>query len=622
MARARETPSNGKGKDPPARGSRAGGTAGRPAAGVPGRAGARPPGASERRGPGPAARVVIPLLLAACTFAVYARTTGHGFIGIDDGAYVYQNPQVSRGLSLQGLAWALRAFHAGNWHPLTWLSHMLDCQLFGLDAGMHHLVAVLLHTANTLLLYFLLRRMTARAWPSALAAALFALHPLRVESVAWIAERKDVLSALFFVSALWCYVRHVEAPSRARYLAVTAVFSAGLAAKPMLVTLPFVLLLVDYWPLGRWRLPSRPSPGRLWSELRPLVREKLPWFALAAASAVVTYLAQLKGEAVTPFARIPLSTRLGNAAVSWVNYVRLTLWPDRLGILYPYPAGGVAWASALSAVLVLFGITVLVLRHARTRGYLFTGWFWFLGMLVPVSGLIQVGSQAMADRYTYLPSIGLFLICAWILGGTAAGRPRLRAPLAAAAVCALLLLGLQAHRQAGFWRDSITLYRHTLEVAPDNPIILLNLGSELAMQGKSDEALDCYREALRLDPGSARVHTALGDALAKKGEHAEAMKHLRQAIDLDPKLAHARNSMGVLLMSQNRWNEAVPYLRDAVAIDPADADAHNTLGAALLFQGRVQEAVEEFRTALRLRPDFAAAQNNLRTALAAQPPPE
>lgn len=580
------------------------------------------PAPGLRRAPQRALVTLIVLLLAASTWAVYARIGDHGFIGIDDGAYVYQNPPVARGLSLEGLAWAFRAFHAGNWHPLTWLSHMLDCQLFGLNAGRHHLVALILHTANTLLLCLVWRRMTARVWPSAFVAALFALHPLHVESVAWIAERKDVLSASFFMLALWFYARYVEAPSRARHFLVTAAFAAGLMAKPMLVTLPFVLLLLDYWPLGRWHFGPGTSGKKLWSGLRPLLGEKLLWFAMAAASSVVTYLAQVRGEAVTPFTRIPLLTRLGNAGISLVNYIRLMLWPDHLAMLYPYPAAGVPPAGALFAGLVLAAVTIVVLHRASDKGFLFTGWFWYLGMLVPVAGLVQVGSQAMADRYTYLPSIGLFLICAWILGEAAATRPGLRAPLAAAAVCALLLLGLRAHRQAGFWRDSITLYRHTLEVAPENPIIQLNLGSELAMQGKLDEALDHYRKALRLDPGSARVHTALGDALAKKGERAEATKHLMQAIDLDPKLAHARHSMGVLLMSQNRWNEAVPHLRDAVAIDPADADAHNTLGAALLFQGRVQEAVEEFRTALKLRPDFAAAQNNLKTALAAQPPPE
>lgn len=574
----------------------------------------------ERR---PGRDALIVTLLAAATWAVYARIAGHGFIGIDDGAYVYQNPPVARGLSLEGLAWALRAFHAGNWHPLTWISHMLDCQLFGLNAGMHHRVALLLHTVNTLLLYLLCRRVTAHRWRSAFVAALFALHPLHVESVAWIAERKDLLSAFFFMLALRFYARYVEAPTTGRHSLVTAAFAAGLMAKPMLVTLPFVLLLLDYWPLQRLRL-NPAAPWRIpWEHLRPFIREKILWFALAAASSVVTYFAQLRGEAVTPFTQIALLPRLANAATAYANYIRLTFWPDRLAVLYPYPVAGVPLPGVLLAVLVLAAVTFLVLRHASGRGYLFTGWFWYTGMLVPVAGLVQVGSQAMADRYTYLPSIGLFLICAWILGEAVEKRRGLRMPLAAAAACVLLLLGLQAHRQAGFWRDSITLYRHTLEVAPENPIILLNLGSELAMQEKLDEALVYYRQALRFDPGSARIHTALGDALAKKGEHGAAVEHLQQAIRLDPKLSHARHSMGVLLMSRTRWDEAVPYLREAVALDPADADAHNTLGAALLFQGKVREAIDEFRTALALRPDFPAARNNLKTALASrQDPPQ
>jgi tetratricopeptide (TPR) repeat protein len=463
------------------------------------------------------------------------------------------------------------------------------------------------------LLFRLLRNLTGAHWPSAFVAALFALHPLHVESVAWISERKDVLSALLCLLALWAYVRYAEAGSRGRYWTVMIVFAAGLMAKPMLVTVPFLLLVLDYWPLGRLRLGSPAAFREFRTALSPLVREKLPLFALAAASSTVTVIAQ--GEAVSSFERLPFATRVGNSIISYTTYLWMTIWPARLGLLYPYPRGSVEAWKTLGSLLLIGGITILAVRQARKRPYLVAGWCWYLGMLVPAIGLVQVGAQARADRYTYLPLIGLFLIVAWGLGEAAARRRALRTAVTVLATAAVAALALRAHTQAGYWRNSITLYERTLEVAPDNPIMLLNLGIEYMDRGRLDEAMACYRKALPLEPGSGRLHAALGTTLARKGRHEEAMEHLKEALRLNPGLSFANHSMGVLLLSQKKLEEALPFLRDSVRNDPENADAHNTLGAALLLQGKAPEAIEQFNAALRIRPDFPDARNNLRTAM-------
>jgi tetratricopeptide (TPR) repeat protein len=347
--------------------------------------------------------------------------------------------------------------------------------------------------------------------------------------------------------------------------------------------------------------------------LWPLVREKLPLFALAAASSVTTFVAQ--GEAVSTFERLPIATRIGNSVISYGEYMGMMFWPVRLGLLYPYPRGRVESVKALLCLLLVGGITILVIRMARKHPVLVTGWFWYLGMLVPVIGLVQVGAQARADRYTYLPLIGLFLIVAWGLGELADRRPRQRTAVIAIAVAAVAALALRTHTQVGYWQNSLTLYERTLEVAPVNPIILLNLGIEYMDRGRLDEALACYGKILPLDPNSGKLHAAWGTALARKGRHEEAMHHLKEGLRLSPGLSFALHSMGVLLLSQNKLQDALPYLRDAVKSDPENAEAHNSLGAALLLQGKAAEAVEEFRAALRIRPDFPNASNNLKTAL-------
>lgn len=563
--------------------------------------------------------VWVVLLLFLSSVAVYLQVVRHTFINFDDDLYVYQNVVVKKGLTLEGLVWAFTTFHTGNWHPLTWFSHMLDCQFFRLNPGLHHLTNLAFHSANAVLLYVTLRRMTLCVWRSALVAALFALHPLHVESVAWVAERKDVLSTFFFMLTIWAYVFYVEARCFKRHLLVGAALVAGLMAKPMLVTVPFVMLLLDYWPLNRLRITLNAGLGGLWADLWPLVREKLPWFAAASISSCVSYFAQLKGQAVVSIAQVSLWPRIANALTAYVRYLQSTVWPSRLAILYPYHDAAL-WKVALCGLL-LACITSLVVWQAPKHGFLVTGWFWYLGMLVPVIGLVQIGSQARADRYTYLPLIGLFLIAAWGLGGIADKSQSRRAVAATIAASGLLILGVLAHRQVGYWRDNVSLYERTLAIEPDNPTILANLASELTDQQSLDKAIEYYSRALRLAPESSRIHAALGTALAQKGEYETAMRHLTEALRLDPKLSAADHSLGVLLLSRNRLNEAIPFLRDAVTLDGSNAVAHNSLGAALLMTGKIPEAIREFRAALAISPDFIQAQNNLKTAMSANSPP-
>ena len=593
---------------------------------------------------------MIAAALALVTLAVYAQVVSHQFISLDDDLYIRDNPIVARGLTLPGIAWAFTTFHAGNWHPVTWLSHMLDCQLFGLNAGGHLLVNALIHMANTLLLFWFLRRTTGATWRSAIVAALFALHPMHVESVAWAAERKDTLAAFFGLLTLLAYARYVENATGKRYALVALCLILGLMAKPMLVTWPFVLLLLDYWPLGR--VAWRPADGmkrfaRAWW---PLVREKLLLFGLVAASMVVTYLAQSRGGAVRALVDAPLSLRLANAIVSYAKYFLATFWPGDLAVYYPFAVAGIpAWQIA-AALLLLAAITACALREASARPYLITGWFWFLGTLVPVVGLVQVGGQAMADRYHYLPSIGLFVALVFGLAELAKVRRIGRLPLAAAAVAALSICASLTAMQVTRWRDSVTLFGHTLAVTSNNLIIqynlghvlgqernydearahfaealrikpdffdaLINMGMTLSEQGRAAEAIGFYERALRVAPGSSKAHTQLALALAKQDKKSEALAEFRKALELAPQDADARANLGLMLARQGNVAEAMEQLNEAVRLNPGSAEAHNNLGLVLLASGKARESIPHFSTALQLKPDLAAAQENLRRAQA------
>ncbi|MBI4574884.1 MAG: tetratricopeptide repeat protein [Planctomycetes bacterium] len=567
-------------------------------------------------------------LVVVLTLAVYAPVLGHPFIDLDDNAYVTENPQVRAGLGAASVRWALTTGHSANWHPLTWLTHMLDCQLFGTRAGAHHAVNLALHVAATGLLLGVLVRATGEPRPSAFVAAVFALHPMHVESVAWVAERKDVLSAALGFLTLLLYLDSVRRPTPCRRAAVGLALALGLMAKPMLVTLPFVMLLLDLWPLGRWR------PGRRWA----LVREKWPLFALVAASSVVTYLVQQEAGAVKDM--LPLRFRLANALVALSDYLRGTVWPVDLAPFYPHPGSWPAGRVALGGGVLAAG-TVVALAAARRAPWAFVGWFGFLGTLVPVIGLVQVGSQYMADRYTYLPYVPLALLPAW--GGAAAARRwgAARVALAVLAPAAVGAMALQTARQVRLWKDSETLFGHALEVTrgnhiahhvlgvvlynrgdhvgalahfeetlrlkPDYEKALHNAGNACSQLGRLPEALVYYRRAAALWPGNADTLYKLGETLARLDDHAEAMEWYDQATRADPRHAAAWNNWGNSLAIAGNYREAERRYRSALEADPAHLEARHNLGKVLLTQDRRREALAEFRLVLGQVPDHPEA---------------
>ena len=558
--------------------------------------------------------VVICLLLVAAVFMVFGQTLRHEFVNLDDEDYVYQNPEVVRGLTLQGITWAFTHSYASNWHPLTWISHMLDCQLYGLNPGGHHLTSVLLHAATVVLLFLVLRRMTGALWPSAVVAAVFAIHPLRVESVAWVSERKDVLSGLFFVLTLAAYVRYARNPfSLGRYLLVALCFALGLMSKPMLVTLPFALLLLDYWPLQR--IP-RTASGSALRALRPLIVEKLPLLALSATSCVVTVFAQ--GEAVVTIEQSPIPLRIGNAAVSYVAYLGQMVFPIRLAPFYPLFVNDLSiWKAGLA--LVLFAaISVGILLLRRRRPYLLVGWLWYVGMLVPVIGLLQVGNQARADRYTYLPQIGVYLLLVWAIRDIFLPRRYGRLVLGVASVSVISALMMCATIQTSYWRNSESLWIHTLSCTSRNYAAHNNLGGALFAQGRSVEAIQQYQRALEIKPDFVEARYNLANALAAQGRSTEAVEQYQKAFEYRPDNAEEHNNLGTVLLGQGRSTEAIQQYQKALEIKSDFAEARYNLGNALAAQGRIAEATEQYEQALRIKPDYVEARSNLANALAAQ----
>jgi len=516
---------------------------------------------------------------------------------------VTDHVQVRQGLSLENLKWAMTSTEAGFWHPVTWLSLMLDYQFFGLNPGGYHFTNLLLHLANTLLLFLVFASMTGAVWRSALVAALFAVHSLHVESVAWIAERKDVLCGLFWILALGAYARYAERPSWTRYVAVFVTLLLGLASKAMAVTLPFVLLLLDIWPLGRLRLTEagrgrvRGSPIILnegqdsaldgesprWFSPTPigwLILEKVPLVALSAAVGILTWMAETKIGALKTVAEFPIAVRVGNAVVSYVRYIGKMFWPADLAVIYPHP-GAWPWVSVTLAAIVLVMITIFALKFRRRAPYLAVGWFWYLGTLVPVIGLVQIGSHAMADRYTYIPLIGLFIMIVWGMADMFAPWRLGRALVAIGGLAIVLALIPPARAQVAYWKDAEHLFRRTVAVTERNYLAHNNLGAALARKGNVDEALMHYREALAIQPRYPEALFNAGSALAVKG----------------------------------RYAEAETYYRTALEIHPVLAEAHNNLAIALAMQGKMHDAISHFRTALRLRPDYAEAKKNLALAL-------
>lgn len=545
--------------------------------------------------------------LVIATFIVYAQVRRFDFINYDDPDYVTRNVHVSGGLTAAGVRWAFTSTRAANWFPITWLSHMLDCQFFGLNSGLHHLTNVFLHAIASLLLFAFLWRATRARWPAAFVAALFALHPLHVESVAWIAERKDVLSACFWFATLLLYVRWTERPSRLRYAAVAAAFCLGIMAKPMIVTLPFTLLLIDMWPLRRLDAASLPS----W---RAAVFEKVPLLAIAAAAAVTTYVVQQAGGAVKA---IPAGLRISNALVSWVVYISKFLWPSRLAIFYPYPKTIAAWEAILSAAALL-AISALVIRAFRSRPYLAVGWFWFAGTLVPVIGLVQVGEQARADRYMYVPMVGLGIMVAWGAADVLGSRPRWKSAMAAAAAILCIVWGALTLKQAQYWGNSETVFQHALEAGGPSYVAEHNLGDYLVQApGRVSEAIPHLRAALAIRPDSAEAHTDLGSAYAAlPGRLGDAISEYRAALSIAPDAAIPHNDLGNALAKSGRLQDAVSEYETALRMNPDYVEAHNNLGAALAQLGRMSDAVAQFQAALNLDPHDPQARRNLDAAVA------
>ncbi len=580
--------------------------------------------------------------LGVGTALVFAQVVGHEFISYDDDEYVTANAHVLRGVRWEGVAWAVTSTEAANWHPVTWLSHMLDVELFGMSPGAHHAVNVGIHALAAVLLALVWWRMTGAMGRSLALAALFAIHPLRAESVAWVAERKDVLSTLLWIVTIGAYVEYVRRPALGRYLLVLAAYALGLMAKPTLVTLPFALLLLDGWPLGRFaRGPIR------WSAFAPLVREKLPLLALAAASSAITYVAQSRGDAVSRAGASPLTERVANALVAYVAYLWKTVWPTDLAVLYPHPsltAGGLpAWQVAGSAVL-LAALSAWVVAQRRARPYLLVGWLWFLGTLVPVIGLVQVGLQSMADRYAYVPHIGLLAAVVWGVHDLASTE-RLRRGAAVVAACAVLALSAVTWHQLGFWKDHETLFRHAIAVtrdnspahaglaawlgthgrpaealahareavrlAPRNLIAWKNLSVALRVEGSPQEAVSAAQEAVRLAGSDAESWRYLGLAQREAGDPAEAKRALDEALRLAPGQARTWMDLASVELILGRAEDASAAMREAVRLEAGDPQLWFNLGVVEGMAGRTEQAVVAYSNAVRLNPRYVAAWRNL-----------
>jgi protein O-mannosyl-transferase len=586
--------------------------------------------------------------VVALTAAVFAPVRGYELVSVDDPIYVTDNPHLRGGLGWHAVAGAFTSTYANFWHPATLLSLMLDAAIFGVHPGALHTTNLLLHLGSTIVLFLALVRMTGASGRAALVAALFALHPLHVESVAWVSERKDVLSTFFWMLTLYAWAGYARTGSRRSYGLAMAWFAVGLMAKPMLVMLPCTLLLLDVWPLGRAAPVGGPGVGGRLKAWAPLLREKIPFFALAAASGVVAIVVQQRAGAVADLGSLPLWPRVANAVIACVTYVLKTIWPTGLMVFYPYPATVAAWSLGLSAAL-LVGVSVAAIRFLPRQPWLAVGWFWFLVTLLPVSGLVQVGSHAMADRYTYVPTIGLFLLAAWGAAALAgSGRTR-RVVLVGVAAGTVAACAVSARAQVATWRDSITLWRHALAVMPGNyyahnalglvlterspaeaaehftaaarlmpnfPNADNNLGLLLAGQGKTADAIAHYEEALRRSPGFALAHVNMGNALLKLGRAEPAVEHFRAAVRSNPRSAVALAGLGNGLAALGRTGEAAEAFEEALRLEPSLADAHYNLGNTMRRLGRLDAALGHYREALRHGADSADVRNSLAVTLA------
>lgn len=555
------------------------------------------------------------ILLTLLTWWVYRGVIDSGFLNYDDPQYVTGNGHATSGLSAANVVWAFTSGYAANWHPLTWLSHMADVELFGLDPRGHHLVNLLFHNANACLLFLVLAGLTGATFRSAVVAALFAIHPLHMESVAWIAERKDLLSTFLGMLTLLAYTRYVRGGGRRWYGATCGCYGLCLMAKPMLVTLPLVMLLLDYWPLQRFEsAPASgncaPKPPLLRSHLgAPLFVEKLPLFILAALSCGITL--HVQRAAINSFTDTPFLLRITNAPVAYLRYLEKAVWPHDLSIIYPLPFS-IPVREASLAVTILLAITYGAWRGRGSRPYLLVGWLWFLGTLIPVIGIVQVGLQAMADRYTYVPLVGIFVMAVWGGADLAVRWPSLRIPLVAGAAGLIFAYGTVARGYGRCWRDSATLFAHAVAVTSGNGYAEYLLGDALYRERRFPEALAHYAKALQLQPRLARAHVNMGVIFAEEGAVPEAVSHFVSALVLDPASKEAHYNLAVALQGEGKAEEAMAQYREVLRIDPADVMSRNNLGVALMRLGSCREATGQFTEALRIDPGFREARLNLR----------
>ena len=571
-------------------------------------------------------KVAICIFLMVATFCIYSQVQDHEFINFDDDLYITNNLNVQAGLTSESVEWAFTTFATGNWFPLTWFSHMLDYQLYGSHAKGHHLTSLFFHIANSLLLFLVLFRMTGGIWQSGFVAAMFALHPLNVESVAWAAERKNVLSTLFLLITMWTYLRYTEKSSIKRYSLVFLFFTLGLMSKPMLVTFPFVLLLIDYWPLRRLKFEQERGNNEILEKntakgpgVFRLVLEKVPLFILAIGLSIVTYIAQKSFGNMNYTEHLTVFTRITNAMVSYLEYLGKMVWPEKLAMFYPHPGNNLPVWKGILCGMALVGITVISIKLIRKVPYFAVGWFWYLGTLVPVIGIVQVGGVAMADRYSYIPLIGIFIIVAW-------GVPELlkewhyrKNVLKASAGILILTLMPITWIQISHWKSSITVFKHAIKVTdkkyPNFALVHNNLGNALSAERKIEEAISHYKMAIKIKPDYALPHNNLGITLVAEGNNEEATSHYKMAIKLKPDYDEAHYNLGVTLVAEGNNEEAISHYKMAIKLKPDFADAYNNLGIALVAEGKNEEATSHYKMAIKLNPNYANAYNNLGNAL-------
>lgn len=560
--------------------------------------------------------MLLGIALLFVTFSIYRQAGNHQFLNFDDNVYVTSNPNMAGGLTYKNIIWAFTSVEAYNWHPITRLSHLMDVQLYGMEPRGHHFTSVAIHSISTLLLFVLFFRLTGAVWQSSFVAALFALHPLHVESVAWVAERKDVLSALFCFLTLILYSGYVTKQRPALYFLALFSFILGLMSKPMLVSLPIIMLLLDLWPLGRFSIDGQEPPVDGWpGRLKPLIREKIPFVVLSVISAYITIFAQSKGGAVAGLNVVPFWLRIENALVSYAKYIGKTVYPHDLAVLYPFPSSIPLW-QIISSLVILLALSAGVIRAGRSYPYLVVGWLWFLITLVPVIGLVQVGSQAMADRYSYIPLTGLFIMAAWGVPDMLEGVRYRQSLLNLLYIAVICIVAALTSKQLGHWKNNSTLYRHTLSVTDGNYTIHNNLGYELAKNGELDAAIREYRKAVEINPGYVDARNNLGLALAGKGGLAAAIVEYRKALLINPDDSKVRNNLGAAFQATGDFDAAIPEFQKAVTINPDYADAHYNLGTAFETIGNLDAAIKEYGETLRSAPHDAEARNRLELALA------